>query len=248
MSESLKISDLDVFSSKDARNNIRSFKKVTFNTASTSDYATNEAYKTLRTNIMFCGAEIKSIVITSCNENEGKSTVSTELSKSFAEIGKHTLLIDADMRKSVMLKKNMHSSEIVGLSEVLSGQIDINDAIYNTQSPDFDVVFAGRFPPNPVELIGGGRFEKLVNDLKLKYDYIIIDTPPLGAVIDAAVISSVCDGSVIVIADRRVDKNAAIQVKEQLEKSGCKILGAVINETDRKYSKYYKKYYKYSDE
>ncbi len=234
-------------------NNIKAFKKVNFNTASASDYMSNEAYKTLRTNLIFCGSDIKTVVLTSNGENEGKSTISIELSKSLAESGKRTLLIDADMRKSVMLKKGVRAGEIEGLSEVLSGLCDARDVIYNTQDDNFDVIFSGRFPPNPVELIGNGRFEEFVREFRNEYDYIIIDSPPLGVVIDAAVIASFCDGAIMVISDRKVPRSMALNVKEQLDKSGCKILGAIINEADKKvarYSrkKYYKKgYYRYGD-
>ncbi len=233
--------------------NIKAFKKVNFNTASTNDYMSNEAYKTLRTNLIFCGDDIKTVVLTSNGENEGKSTISIELSKSLAESGKKTLLIDADMRKSAMLRKGIRAGEIVGLSEVLSGVCNISDAIYNTQDENFNVIFSGRFPPNPVELIGNGRFEELISAFRNEYDYIIIDTPPLGVVIDAAVIASYCDGAMMVISDRKVPRSMALNVKEQLEKSGCKILGAIINETDRKSSRYYKKkyygkgYYRYAE-
>lgn len=219
-------------------------KKVTFNTASTNDYLSNEAFKTLRTNLLFCGSDIKTIVITSCGENEGKSTISIELTKSLAEGGKKTLLIDADMRKSTMLKRGARSGSIEGLSEVLSGIATLENVIYNTQHSNFDVIFSGHFPPNPVELLGNGVFEKIVKDLRNTYDYIIIDSPPLGLVIDSAVIASFCDGAIMVIADHKVSRTQALEVKEQLEKSNCKILGAVINETDKKTARYYKKYYK----
>lgn len=223
--------------------NIKAFKKVNFNTASASDYMSNEAYKALRTNLIFCGNDIKTVVLTSNGENEGKSTISIELTKSLAESGKKTLLIDADMRKSAMLKKGVRAGDVEGLSEVLSGLCDASDVIYNTQDDNFDVIFSGRFPPNPVELIGNGRFEELVKTFRDEYDYIIIDSPPLGVVIDAAVISSFCDGAIMVISDRKVPRAMALNVKEQLEKSGCKILGAVINETDKKAARYYKKGY-----
>ena len=220
--------------------------KVAFNTASANDYLTQESFKTLRTNILFCGSDIHSIVITSCNENEGKSTISAELSKSLAEIGKRALLIDADLRKSVMLRKSIKARDINGLSELLSGQTELNQVLYNTQQPNFDVIFTGHFPPNPVELLGSGKFEKIVNALKERYDYIIIDSPPLGAVIDAAVIASFCDGAVLVITDGRVKYHQALEVKEQLEKSGCKLLGAVLNDIDHKHSRYYKPYYSHN--
>lgn len=220
-----------------------STKKVTFNTAASSNYVTNEAYKTLRTNIFFCGKDIKTILITSCKENEGKSTVSTELCKSLAESGKRTLLIDCDMRKSVLLKKNVKTKQVTGLSEVLSGLADIKDVLYHTQYPNFNVVFAGHFPPNPVELIGQGRLESLLEQLKPQYDYIIIDSPPLGIVIDAAVIATCCDGAVLLISNKNVNRSLALQVKNQLEKSGCKILGAIMNDAVKKGAYYSKKYY-----
>lgn len=226
------------------RDNIRAFKKVTFNTLSSNDYVTNEAYKALRTNILFCGCDVKTIVLTSCQENEGKSTVSTELTKSLAESGKKTLLIDADMRKSVMLKKSVRAGDVEGLSEVLSGLCEADEVIFNTQHPNFDVIFSGHFPPNPVELIGNGRFKAMLEQFKSVYDYIIIDSPPLGLVIDAAVIASCCDGAILVISSNKVSRVAALNVKEQIEKSGCKLLGAVLNENDKKNSRYYKKYYK----
>lgn len=224
------------------RDNIRPFKKVNFNTLSSNDYITSEAYKTLRTNIFFCGSEIKTIMLTSYNENEGKSTVSTELVKSFAEYGKKSLLIDADMRKSVMLKKSIRASEVMGLSEILSGLVEPEEAIFHTQDQNFDVIFSGHFPPNPVELIGNGVFASLLEKLKGIYDYIIIDTPPLGVVIDAAVIASLCDGAIYVVGGDKVPRKAARDVCDQIVKSGCRLLGAVVNQTE-KGKIYQKRYY-----
>ena len=222
--------------------------RVNFNTTVNNDFPTNEAYKTLRTNIMFCGSNIKTILITSSHENEGKSTISSEISRSLAEVGKKTLLIDADMRKSVILKRNLKSQNIMGLSELLSEQATIGQVLYNTQNPNFDVIFSGRFPPNPVELVSSPVFKNVLENCKEVYDYIIIDSPPLGPVIDAAVISTLCDGAIIVIASGKTQYQDASSTKEQLERSGCKILGAILNDIDSKHtrnSKYYKKNYYY---
>ncbi len=225
--------------------------RVNFNTSVTHDFPTNEAYKTLRTNILFCGTDIKTIVMTSSHANEGKSTISTELSKSMAEINKKTLLIDADMRKSVILKKNLKSQNVMGLSELLSGQAKIEQVLYNTQIPNFDVIFSGHFPPNPVELISSENFKLFLEKFEEVYDYIIIDSPPLGPVIDAAVMATVCDGAIIIVAADNTQYSEIASTKEQLQKSGCKILGAVVNEIDPKRTKinrYYKKnYYYYAD-
>ncbi len=218
--------------------------KVNFNTSSSNDYLTNESFKILRTNMLFCGSDIKVIVLTSSRENEGKSTICTELSKSLAETNKKTLLIDADMRKSVLLRRNIAAQNFYGLSEFLSGQAELDKILYNTQNPNFDVIFSGRFPPNPVELLGSERFHTFLENARKIYDYIIIDSPPLGTVIDAAVIASFCDAAAIVITPGKITVKEAVEVKEQLAKSGCKVLGAILNDIDSKRTRYYKKYYK----
>ncbi len=223
---------------------VQSAGKVNFNTVSPNDFLTNETYKMLRTNLLFCGPDNKTIVLTSARENEGKSTVTAELAKSLADAGKKTIMIDADMRKSVLLGKERKKSGFFGLSEYLSGQVDFSRVLYNTQDPCFDIIFSGRFPPNPVELLGTEKFSLLLQKLKKQYDYVLIDTPPLGSVIDAAVIAASCDAAIVVISAGKVSYNEVLQVKEQLLKSGCKILGAVLNNTDAKSTKYYKKYYK----
>lgn len=222
---------------------VKSAGKVNFNAASQNGYLTNENYKALRTNILFCGTDVKTIVLTSARAGEGKSTVSAALAKSLADAGKKTIFIDADMRKSVLMRRSAASRGFYGLSEYLSGQVEFSDVLYNTQIPNFDVAFSGRFPPNPVELLGSQRFTDLLDKLKSMYDYVIIDSPPLGAVIDAAVIASHCDGAVIVISPGCIPCSEYISVKEQLAKSGCKILGAVLNDIHNKCTKHYKKYY-----
>lgn len=218
--------------------------KVNFNTCSSNDFLTNESFKTLRTNIMFCGPDIKVIVITSSRENEGKSVISAEIAKSMAEANKRSLLIDADMRKSVMLRRNIASQNFCGLSEFLSSQSELENTLYNTQNPLFDVIFSGHFPPNPVELLSSERFNKLIEDAREVYDYIIIDSPPLGSVIDSAVIATQCDGAIMVMTTGVVTVKEGIEVKQQLEKSGCKIMGVVLNDVYGKSTKYTKKHYK----
>ena len=225
-------------------NDYQSAGKVNFLTGSSGDYLSNETYKTLRTNLFFCGADVKTVVITSCNENEGKSTVSSELSKSLADAGKRTLMIDADMRKSMLLRGAIRNNKMFGLSEYLTGQAEFSQILYNTQIPNFDIIFSGHFPPNPVELLGSDRFKDLLAKTRGNYDYIIIDSPPLGSVIDSAVIASVADGAIMVLSAGKIHASDALDVKTQLTKSGCRILGVVLNNTDPKNGKYYKKYYR----
>ena len=207
------------------------------------DYRSNEAYKTLRTNLEFSGSDNKAIVLTSSTPNEGKSTVSIGLALALVESGKRVLFVDADLRKSVLVGRHRVTEEVKGLSHYLSGQADLNDVICRTQEAGLFVIFAGVVPPNPSELLGQKRFAHLIENAKANYDYVIIDAPPLGSVIDAAVISKVCDASVLVVAAKSVSYKFVRTVKEQLEKTGCPILGVVLNKVDMKQNKYYEKYY-----
>lgn len=209
-----------------------------------NDFFTEEAYKVLRTNLQFCGQDVKVIAITSCNENDGKTTVALHIAKSFAELDKRVLLIDADMRKSVMAGRNTSAQTHSGLSEVLTGMCPITECLYPVVNSKMHILFAGQYPPNPVELLNGKYFAALINECRKVYDYIIIDTPPLGQVIDAAVVAEKCDGAVMVLGNSKVHYRMAQEVIEQIRKSGCKMLGVVRNnrkQNNRKY--YYRKYY-----
>lgn len=211
-----------------------------------NDSFTQEAFKALRTNLQFCGQDIHTVVITSCNENEGKTTITLQLAKSLSELDKRVLVIDADMRKSVMAGRNTSVEAPVGLSEVLTGLVAVKDCLYTTQCENLSIIFAGKYPPNPVELLGGPYFESLLQEARKVYDYVLIDVPPLGSVIDAAVVAAKCDGTILVISDNQVRYRQAIEVAEQLKKSGSKILGVVRNNIKKKEGGYYKKYYKKS--
>ncbi len=223
--------------------NRASTKHINLKTYVEDNYTMKEAYKSLRTNIQFCGDDVRVIAITSCMPNEGKSTITLELSKSLAELGKKVLLIDGDLRKSVLVNKYADAVGIEGLSQFLSGQAVLQDVLYSTQFPNFYMIFSGAFPPNPVELLSKNKFKDFVENAKSTFDYILIDCPPLGNVIDAAVIASVCDSAIMVISSNSVSYKFAKNVKSQLEKSGCRILGAVLNNVEEKNGGYYNRYY-----
>lgn len=213
-----------------------------------NNYFVQEAYKFLRANIQFCGPDIKVIVLTSCEENEGKTTVSMSLAKSFAEIGKKVLLIDADMRKSVLAGRNLDAKDYRGLSEYLSGMCEVGEVVMKTSVKDMYVLLAGKYPPNPSELLNGRLFDSLIKVCRENFDYVIIDTPPLGAVSDAAVVAPKCDGSILVIGDEKLSYSLATDVVDKLRATGTPILGAVRNNSKTGGKKYYRdrKYYRYS--
>lgn len=207
--------------------------------------AVEEAVRTLRTNIQFCNTDkaVKTICLTSCIPNEGKSSISINLAVSMARDGKKVLHIDADMRKP-RTYKDVTSRYNVGLSNYLSGMVELEDAIRATNIDNLDVIVCGPKPPNPAELLGTERFSQMLAILKEKYDYVIIDTPPLGSMIDAAIVASQTDGTIMLIEYNTVDYKKAVMVKEQLEKANARILGVVINKIPRReYKQYY--YYDY---
>ena len=223
-------------------------KTTTLNETKKYNYSVREAFKTLRTNFLFCGDDIKTVLITSCVKNEGKSTISLELAKSLALSEKKALLIDADLRKSVFATRyTINSESVIGLSEFLSGQAQYDDIIYATQNENLNMIFAGAVPPNPVELLGSAKFQDLLNKVREIYDYVIIDAAPLGAVIDASAISAFVDGAILVITANEISYRFAQDVKIQLEKSNCRVLGAILNRIPMGarsyYNNYYKKYY-----
>ena len=210
------------------------------------DFRTKEAYKTLRTNLEFAGKNVKVVSFTSCTPNEGKTSVSFQLALSMAEAGKRTILVDADLRKSVLRGRYKVSHEKYGLSHYLSGQVYLEDVCCETNIENFYIVFSGPVPPNPSELLGSENFKEMVAKLRQEFDYVIIDTPPLGSVIDSAVVAREVDGAVIVIESNAISYRFAQNVKEQLSKTGCRILGCVLNKVNmgtKGYYGYYGKYY-----
>jgi len=216
---------------------------INLNKNSTADYHVNEAYKSLMANVQFCGNNHKIIAITSCTPNEGKSSISLNLAISLAEAGKKVIFIDGDLRKSVLVGRYKISQKIKGLSHFLSGQNEFGEVINDTNVHRLQVVFAGPTPPNPSELLGSNRFKSVLQALRNVYDYIIIDTPPLGSVIDAAIIAKECDGAVMVIESKAISYKFARKVKEQLGKANCTLLGVVMNKVNLNHDKYYGRYY-----
>ena len=218
-------------------------KKVNL-TIEKKSYAVRESFKTLRTNLQFCGDDKKVILVTSCVPGEGKTAVSISLAQSIAEMGKSVILVDADIRKSVMASRLKVSSADKGLSHFLSGQCTLAEAIVATNIPKMHLILSGPETPNPTELLESRRFQGMLESMKGVYDYIIIDCPPLGLVIDAAIVGRHSDGAVIVVEAGKTKYRLVQNVKEKLENSGVSILGVVLNKVERKNQKgYYNKYY-----
>ena len=201
-----------------------------------TDYQITEAFRTIRTNLRFCGRDKKVIAVTSCIPNEGKSSVSVLLAQALREEGARVVLVDADLRKSVMFQHFFVEGEGAGLSDYLSGQSSMKDVMHSTDMENFDIIMSGISPPNPTELLRTQEFTRMLGNLREMYDYILVDTPPIGLVIDAAVIAEACDGILWVVSSGQISRQMANVTMRQLEKSGCPVLGAVLNKVDMKRS------------
>lgn len=208
-------------------------------------YFYDEAIKILRTNIQFAGRNIKTIVLTSCFPNEGKSGTVLSLAREMGNAGKKVMVVDADIRKSSFVTRYQVKKRIKGLSQYLSGQATVDEVIYATNFDNVDFIFSGPIAPNPSELLDDAAFSELLGMMKLQYDYILVDTPPLSNMIDAAIVARECDGAVMVIESGAVSYKTAVKAKEQLEMTGCRILGVVLNKVEVEKEKYYRRYESY---
>jgi len=207
----------------------------------------NEAINTLKTNIEFSGEDIKVVALTSSLPNEGKSTVSFMLAEAFAREGIKTLYIDADLRLSVLTQKYEVVDVKYGLTEYLSGKQKLDEVVCSTSQDNLFVICSGTVPPNPSALFNGKHFEELIVAARDKYDMIVIDTPPVGSVIDAAIISKHCDGVAVVVCAKKTSRKFVKKTIQQLDTAGANIIGVVLNQVEISkhgyYGKYYGKYY-----
>ncbi len=230
-------------------------KKLSINQLPPMSYACSEALNTLSTNISFSGENVRVIMLTSCHADEGKTYVAMNLVRTLAKLGKTVTLVDADLRRSVV-NSRYHvefedNNEAYGLSHLLAGMVDEEQVVYETNLPNVYMVPVGHEVSNSLALLVSPHFQELMNDLAQSFDYVIVDAPPVGMLIDAAEIAKSCDGTLLVVNYNSVRHQELIDAKEQLEQTGCRILGTVLNEVSfdnylsRKY--YYKSYYSHYD-
>lgn len=193
-----------------------------------------EYYNKIRTNIQFSGPNIKVIVITSVQENEGKSLVSLNLAISFAKLEKRVLLLDADIRNSVMAARIKFNRKIEGFTSYLSGQTRIEDNIYETEIENLHIIPSGKYSPNPTNLLQNNRVDLALEVFREFYDIIIIDTAPIGLVIDAALLAQKADASILVVESGRTPRKLVRKAKRDLEQTNTKFLGIILNKVNEK--------------
>jgi capsular exopolysaccharide synthesis family protein len=210
-----------------------------------TDTSLRDSIKTLRANIQFASLnkEIKTVVLTSVVPNEGKTTLSCFLGISMAETGKKTVVVECDYRHPMVSKNFCLSSDDEIDSKDLSKKVNAN--LKATKQDNLWILDVKTHVSNPVELISSESYKEMVQKLRDDFDFVIFDTPPLGAFIDAAHIAALADGTILVIKQGQVERRAAKDVLKQLEKANANVIGAVINNVKIKKVGYYYNYYHY---
>lgn len=200
----------------------------------------SEQYRTIRTNILFSSVDEKlhSILVTSTSPGEGKSTTISNLAVVFANQGKKVLLVDADLRKPTM-HYTFGLQNTVGLTNVLTKQTLLEDAVAKTGVENLSALSSGPIPPNPAELLGSLSMKEFLAHAQEQFDYVLFDTPPVLAVTDAQVLANQCDGVVLVVDSGRTEIEGAQKAKELLQSAKAKLLGVVLNNQKLKDSAYY---------
>lgn len=214
------------------------------------DYATQEAINTLCTNLTFLGKDKRKIMVTSCQQHEGKSTLAMNIMRTLAKLGHTVVLVDCDLRRSQIVAKfgvKSNNGQLNGMTHYLAGLATVNDVIYETNIDGAYFIPAGHLVSNSLALLSTSRFTAMLDELANGADYVIIDAPPVGMIIDAAEIANSCDGTIITVQYNEIDRKELLAAKQQIEQTGCEVLGAVLNQvsfktvSSKKY--YYKSYY-----
>ncbi|WP_317620588.1 MULTISPECIES: CpsD/CapB family tyrosine-protein kinase [Priestia] len=199
-----------------------------------------EQYRTIRTNIQFSGTdeEIKSLLLTSSGPSEGKSTTAANLATVYAQQGLNVLLIDGDLRKPTA-HYTFRLENHTGLTNVLTKQSQLGQAVQSTEVPNLYVLTSGPIPPNPSELLASKQMGEVLAEMKERFDMVIFDTPPILAVADAQILANQVDASLLIVSSSKTEKDAALKAKELLTQAKSKLLGAVLNNRKMEEGNYY---------
>ena len=192
----------------------------------------SEAYRTIRTNIQFAGVDkaMKTIVFTSTAQDEGKSTVVANLGIVMAQAGQKVVIMDCDFRNPT--QHRLFKLQNKGLSNCIATGKDVLEIVQSSGTPGLDILTSGPVAPNPSEILASNRMKTVIDELKEKYDYVLIDTPPVLPVTDSSVIGSIADGTILLTAWNQITPAMAKEAKTRLEQAGAKILGVVLNKVE----------------
>lgn len=212
--------------------------------ASSDALVVQNAAKTLLANIRFASVDrpMKSIVLTSSVPNEGKSTVAYNLAQAIASSGKRTLIVECDMRRR-SLADMVGARARHGIYAVLSGQVELDEALVATSHRNLFFLDSEPHIPNPADILSSQRFRKLVAQMESDFDYVVIDTPPVGTFVDAAIIAALADATALVVRERFVKRAELQNAYDQLKKADANVIGVIMNMCEAESSEYYYAYY-----
>lgn len=193
---------------------------------------TAESYRSLRTNIQYSSIDkqVKTLVVTSSNAGEGKSTVAGNLAYTFFQSGKRVLIIDCDLRKPSLHRKFNVSNE-VGLTDVLVGTSELNKVMKKIDDSLY-ILTTGTLPPNPAEIIGSNTMENFLDECKINFDYIILDTPPILPVTDSKLLAIKADATVLVVRSEISKLKHVSQAFKELGKVNANVIGTILNDVE----------------
>ena len=214
-----------------------------------TDFVSHEAMNTLCTNLSYCGADVRKVMITSRYAGEGKSYVSMNLMRTLARLGRRVVLVDTDLRASGIqsdYQLRYSTEKHYGLSDYLSGQCSVAEVLYQTSISGACIIPAGHEAPNPLQLLDTEKMKTLVEWLGSMFDVVLIDTPPVGVLVDAVAMAKFCDGVLLVVGYRKGNQNEIGDAVRNIHQTGCKMLGAVLNGV--KFKSLSNKHYYYSSE
>lgn len=200
----------------------------------------SEKFRGIRSNILFSTADVQTLLVTSDKAKSGKSTISANIAVTYAQAGFKTLLVDGDMRKPTQ-HYIFNQNNVTGLSNLIINKSTFEEAVHATEILNLDVLTSGPVPPNPSELIGSTNMLDMFEELKQQYDFILVDSPPVNTVTDAQLYGELTKNAVYIIDVENNNKESVKKGKKLLEKSGTKILGAILNKAplDKSSSSYY---------
>nr|MBR4281482.1 polysaccharide biosynthesis tyrosine autokinase [Clostridia bacterium] len=214
-----------------------------------NDFVSHEAMNTLCTNLSYCGSDVRKVMITSRYAGEGKSYVSMNLMRSLSRLGRRVVLVDTDLRASGIQSDYQllyNTQKRYGLSDYLSGQCSVNEVLYQTNISGAYMIPAGHEAPNPLQLLDTEAMKTLVEWLGTQFDVVLIDTPPVGVLVDAVAMAKFCDGALMVVGYRKGNQSEIGDAVKNIKQTGCKMLGAVLNGV--KFKSLSNKHYYYSSE
>ena len=212
------------------KKNQKSSRKLEIVTSANAPFAYVEAYKSLRTNLKFITktSGATSFIITSAVPEESKSNTAINLAITLAQDGKRVILVDCDLRKPILHKYMKASRTNKGLTSVITGEEKLENSIFKLSGVNIYALMAGPIPPNPAEILSSSAMEQIITQLKKQFDYVILDTPPVSVVTDAAIVGNLVDGALLVVRSKYAPIDSVKLAKKKLEEVGIKIFGVVL--------------------